>query len=83
MPTKINELSQSFSDIFHNSFTWRKIVKIDQKIAPFKEYIHHSNNTRYTQILIVAHTLKALDLLLRHGIVVVYTQKTPSRDKHS
>ena len=47
---------------------------------------HHSNNTIYSQILMIALTLKALDLLLKqslHGIVVFYTQKNTQRGKHS
>ena len=40
----------------------------------------------YSQILIIAQTLKALDLLLKQsllGIVVFYTHKTPKRGEHS
>ena len=51
-----------------------------------KRCIHHSNNTNYSQILIIAPTSKALDLLLKQsllGIVVFYTQKTHSRGEHS
>ena len=31
----------------------------------FKKCIHHSNNTRYSQILIIAQTLKALDFFTK------------------
>ena len=52
----------------------------------FKKCIHHSNNTRYSQLLIIAQTSKALDLLLKQSpldIVVFYTQKTSKRGKHT
>ena len=51
-----------------------------------KKCIHHSNNTRYSQILIIAQTLKALDLLLKqsiYGIVIFLHKKTPKRGEHS
>ena len=42
------------------------------------------NNIRYSQILIIDQTLKALDLLLKQALLVVfYTQKTSSRGEHS
>ena len=47
---------------------------------------YHSNNTIYSQILIIAQTWKTLDLLLKQslpGIVVFYKQKTPKRGEHS
>ena len=40
----------------------------------------------YSLILIIARTLKALNLLLKQsllGIVIFYTQKTPKRGEHS
>ena len=79
----LDMLSQSFSDIFHNYFTWQKLSNSIVKFAPDdNEYLRntysHSDNTRYSQT--IAQTLKALDLLLMqslHGIIVVYTQKHP------
>ena len=31
---RLDKLSQSFSDIFYNSFTWQKMAKYIIKIAP-------------------------------------------------
>ena len=38
----LDKLSQSFSDIFHNSFTWQKMAKSIVKIAPdINEYLRN------------------------------------------
>ena len=39
---QLDKLSQSFSDVFHNSFTWQKMAKSIVNIAPdINEYLRN------------------------------------------
>ena len=57
---RLDKLSQSFFDIFRNSFTWQKMAKSIIKIAPdINEYLTNiftiqTMPTIYSQILIIA-----------------------------
>jgi len=58
-------------EICCENYTKVRRIKItcscDAKIC--KKCIHYSNNTRYSQILIITQTLKALDLLLKQSLL--------------
>ena len=87
----LDKLSQSFFDIFHNSFTWHKIIKIFhwnclRFLINIYKSIHHSNNTTWSQTLIIAQTLKALHFLLNKSVLTLlfFTHKKRlRRGKHS
>ena len=68
------------------------MLKSISKIAPdINKYLRNvftiqTIQDMYSQILIIAQTLKALDFLLKKSVlttVVFYTQKRPRRGEHS
>ena len=49
---RLDKLSQSFSDIFHNSFTWQKMAKSIVRIAPdIDEYLKNVFTIQIIQVI--------------------------------
>ena len=61
---RLVKLSQSFFDIVHNSLNLQKVVKIFLKIASDYQWIsnkciiHYSNDTTWSQILIIGSDIR-------------------------